>query len=365
VAIVRSTILSLACSLLAMSCRPAPSSSFPASPAIRVEPNTTRSPAEIAKNATPAVVSIRTEEALGTGFIVAASGLVATNLHVVAGHAAIMVTLTDQREFRVVEVWNGDKDKDLVVLRIQARGLPVLSLGDSSQMHPGDAVVAIGHPLGLEDTVSNGLISAIRKVDDELTILQISAPIAPGSSGGPIFNDRGEVIGVSTAILMGGQNLNFGVPVAYLKQLLEKPAPVSVDVFARATASSEKGAKTPSRHIPHLPVGILNGCAPASIALILSTIGDAMDVGASLYNDGNVAGCYHVYEGAASDLERRLATSCQKPARAISDGRKRAARLVSMQDRAWAMRDTFESLLDVIDRAASDPRAGARPRHRR
>ena len=106
----------------------------------------------------------------------------------------------------MVEVWNGDRQRDLVILRIQAQKLPILALGDSNAIRPGDAVVAIGHPLGLEDTVSNGLVSAIRKVDADMTVLQISAPIAPGSSGGPIFNDHGEVIGVATAIMLGGQN---------------------------------------------------------------------------------------------------------------------------------------------------------------
>jgi len=372
---VRETAISFTCwaavrlvvlSTLAAACRPAASGSA-APPAVTTTDTSAaralQNPAEIAKSSTPAVVSIHTENALGTGFIIAPGGLIATNLHVVAGQSAIVVTLADHREFRVVEVWNGDKDKDLVILRIQARGLPIVSLGDSAKVHPGDAIVAIGHPLGLEDTVSNGLVSAIRKVDDDLTILQISAPIAPGSSGGPIFNDRGEVIGVSTAILTGGQNLNFGVPVVYLKHLLSTPAPVSIDVFARATASvaDEPSSRARKRRTPHFPLGILEGCAPASIALIHSSIGDAIDVGATLYNDGNVAGCYHIYEGAASDLERRLSASCQKPARVIAEGRKRAARLSGMNDRAWAMRDIFEGLLDVIDRAAS----GGAPRARR
>src|SRR6201999_60661 len=98
-------------------------------------------------------------------------------------------------------------------------------LGDSDKTRPGDSVVAIGNPLGLENTVSNGLISARRKFDEGVEVLQISAPIAPGSSGGPIFNDHGEVIGIATAILEEGQNLNFGMPVAYLAPMLKAPEP--------------------------------------------------------------------------------------------------------------------------------------------
>jgi hypothetical protein len=309
-----------------------------------------RTPAEIAARSTPSVVSVRTDQSLGTGFVVGNDGLVATNLHVVAGNSKITITLADHREFEVVEIWNGDRQRDLVVMRIEAQKLPVLSLGDSSAIHPGDTVVAIGHPLGLEDTVSNGLVSAIRKVDDDLTVLQISAPIAPGSSGGPIFNDKGEVIGVATAIMLGGQNINFGVPITYLKELLKRPSKVSLEAFATATAEEEAPMPGVKRHVPILPVRILDGCSTGSIGLMLKTIGDAVDIGAPLYNDGNFEGCYHVYEGAASDLERRLKASCGKPARAIADGRKKAAKLSNPSDQAWALRDTFDALLDVIKR---------------
>jgi len=313
--------------------------------------STIRTPAEIAAHSTPAVVSVRTGQSLGTGFVVGNDGLVATNLHVVAGSSKITVTLADHRDFEVVEIWNGDRQRDLVIMRIEAQKLPVLALGDSSAIHPGDTVVAIGHPLGLEDTVSNGLVSAIRKVDDDLTVLQISAPIAPGSSGGPIFNDKGEVIGVATAIMMGGQNINFGVPVTYLKDLLKRPSRVSLETFATATAEEDEAeAPAPKRKIPVLPVRVLDGCSPESIALMLKSIGNAIDIGAPLYNDGNVEGCYHVYEGAASDLERRLKASCEKPMKALAEGRKKAARLSDPSDQAWALRDTFDGLLDVIKR---------------
>jgi hypothetical protein len=309
-----------------------------------------RTPAEIAARSTPSVVSVRTEGSLGTGFVVSNDGLVATNLHVVAGNSKITITLADHREFQVVEIWNGDRERDLVIMRIEAQKLPVLSLGDSSAIHPGDSVVAIGHPLGLEDTVSNGLVSAIRKLDDDLTVLQISAPIAPGSSGGPIFNDKGEVIGVATAIMLGGQNINFGVPITYVKELLKRPSRVTLEQFATATAEEESQGPAVKRNIPTLPVHILDGCSNGSIALILKSIGDAIEIGAPLYNDGNFEGCYHVYEGAASDLERKLKATCDKPSKALADGRKKAARLSNASDQAWALRDTFDGLLDVIKR---------------
>jgi serine protease Do len=351
VRIISSTLVCL--SLLgAVACGGQKSTSAPAE-APRAEPHSSiRSPAEIAARSTPSVVSVRTEQSLGTGFIVSPDGLIATNLHVVAGNSEITVTLSDHREFQVVEIWNGDRQRDLVIMRIQAKKLPVIPLGDSDGIHPGDTVVAIGHPLGLEDTVSNGLVSAVRKLDKGLTVLQISAPIAPGSSGGPIFNDHGEVIGVATAIMLGGQNINFGVPVSYLKELLKRPAAVNLQTFAAATAERDTSSEN-KRNVPALSIRILDGCTRGNIDLIMRSLADAIDVGAALYDDGNFAGSYHIYDGAASDLERKLGTSCQRPAKTLADGRKRAARLGDPSEQAWAMRDTFDGLLDVIRRHGS------------
>jgi serine protease Do len=331
----------------------------PARPAVTKSTPIVHTPAEIAEHSTPAIVSIRTEHSLGTGFVVRNDGLVASNLHVVAGNSKIMVTLADHREFEVVEVFNGDRERDLVILRIAAKKLPSVALGDSGAIRPGDSVVAIGHPLGLEDTVSNGLVSGIRHVDEHLTVLQISAPIAPGSSGGPIFNDRGEVIGVATAILLGGQNINFGVPISYVQDLLKKPAPVNLEAFASATSEEQDDDPEPRRSVPVLSPHILDGCSSPSIALLLRGIGDAIDAGAPLYNDGNPGACYHVYEGAASDLQHQLQTTCAKAARTLGDGRKSAAAMKTPAERAWAMRDLFDGILDVIKRWGS-----ADPKHR-
>src|SRR5829696_1624391 len=108
---------------------------------------------------------------MGTGFVVRKQGWIATNLHVVAGASAVTVVLKDGTSFEVTEVVAVDEDRDLAILGIDAKELPELALGDSDEVHAGDPVVAIGHPLGLEDTVSAGLISAVRDVNDELTLL--------------------------------------------------------------------------------------------------------------------------------------------------------------------------------------------------
>lgn len=329
----------------------APTAATTASPS----PTGPLTPAQIAARATPAVVSIRSPQSLGTGFVIRKEGWIATNLHVVAGAEDLIVATPDRHEYPVVEVLGVDEARDLAILRIEAKNLAALVLGDSEAVHAGDTVVAIGHPLGLEDTVSNGLVSAIRVLDPSLTVLQISAPIAPGSSGGPLFSDRGEVIGVATAFISQAQNLNFGIPVRYLKELSKDTHPTPLAAFAAATAT-----ETSDEHLPKIPravptheLKLLSGCSEGDLELAVRILEGAIDVGAPLYNQGNFAACYHIYEGAALDVERKLPVQCRGPKRALGDGRTRAARLDEPSAQAWALRDAFDGLFNVIERKAA------------
>lgn len=329
-----------------------PGGSAPDQPRKKQRPPAHQSPADIAAHSTPAIVTVRTPDGLGTGFVVRQDGWIATNYHVIDGAQRIVVVLSDKRELPVVEIVNASRSHDLAILHVDARHLPVLALGDSDTVRPGDPVVAIGHPLGLEDTVSNGLVSAVRHVDNGLEFLQISAPIAPGSSGGPLFNDRGEVIGVATAILRGGQNLNLALPVNYVKELVAHPDPVSMLIFAAAMAALTPEHPTVVRHVPHHPVEMLDGCSPGDMAGVLHAIGEAIEVGAPLYNHGNPAACFHVYVGAAEDLEHKLPRACAGPRKALAAARARAEKLDSPDAQAWAMRDAFDGLIEVIVRRA-------------
>ena len=314
-----------------------------------------QSPAEIAARSTPAIVTVRTEDGMGTGFVVRKDGWVATNFHVVRGATSVTVVFADHREFPVVEIMNANRLHDLVILRIDAKNLPVLPLGDSDRVRPGDSVLAIGHPLGLEDTVSNGLISAVREVHAGLSVLQISAPIAPGSSGGPLFNERGEVIGVATAVSTAGQNLNFGLPSKYVTDLVEHPHPISMELFAAAMRAMQRQAgsgRERQRDIPHHELTLLKGCSDANKELIWKTLQEAIEVGAPLYNQGKLAACYHIYEGAASDLAQRLPRACGGPKHALSTGQRRAAKLSDPGEQAWAMRDTIDGMLELLERSS-------------
>ncbi|HZU85496.1 MAG TPA: trypsin-like peptidase domain-containing protein [Polyangiaceae bacterium] len=219
---------------------PPPAASGPLS--VRAEPV---SFAPIAHNADPSVVTINTvseEEispfshrrrprevrGLGTGFVVDASGVILTNNHVVEGAEAVQVKLFDDREFPG-KVVGTDAPTDIAVVRIGAKGLRPLPLGDSDSIEVGDWVVAIGNPFGLSHTVSAGIISAKGRTVQDVPLdpagyydfLQTDASINPGNSGGPLLNLRGQVVGMNSAIRGGGaQGIGFAIPINMIKQLL-------------------------------------------------------------------------------------------------------------------------------------------------
>lgn len=192
-------------------------------------------PAQIAAQASKSVVVIKTPSGTGAGFVVAPN-LVATCLHVVAGAHAIVVRTEDGIEHGVASVVAYDQPNDLAVLSTDDIAAPQLQLGDFAAVEPGDPVTVIGHPRGLESSVSTGVVSGVRKLDSARQLLQITAPISPGSSGGPVFSQTGRVIGLTRSFLRDGQELNFAVPVAALRGLLaSETAPIALAQFAEMT----------------------------------------------------------------------------------------------------------------------------------
>ncbi|HEX8009489.1 MAG TPA: DegQ family serine endoprotease [Casimicrobiaceae bacterium] len=155
---------------------------------------------------------------VGSGFIVSSDGVILTNAHVVDGADEVTVKLTDKREFRA-KVLGADKTTDIAVLKIAASGLPYVKIGDPKTTRVGEWVVAIGQPFGFENTVTAGIVSAKSRSlpgDSYVPFIQTDAAVNPGNSGGPLFNLRGEVIGVNSQIFSrsgGFQGLAFAVPI--------------------------------------------------------------------------------------------------------------------------------------------------------
>ncbi|MDR0479593.1 MAG: DegQ family serine endoprotease [Burkholderiaceae bacterium] len=155
---------------------------------------------------------------LGSGFIVSPDGLILTNAHVVRGADEVTVKLTDRREFKAKVLGQDDKT-DIAVIKIDAHGLPTVPLGNSRDLAPGDWVLAIGAPFGFENSVTAGIVSAKnRSLPDEgmVPFIQTDAPVNPGNSGGPLFDARGEVVGINSQIYSrtgGYQGLSFAIPI--------------------------------------------------------------------------------------------------------------------------------------------------------
>lgn len=180
-------------------------------------------PAEIAKRTIPAVVVIKSRtphgEGTASGFLVDPSGTIVTNLHVIEGAIALAVRLANGDIYDQVRVRAFDQRKDLAILQVTAFGLPTVPLGVSDNLSIGEPVVLIGNPLGLEASVSSGLISGIRDAGG-FSVIQTDAAANPGNSGGPLLNSQGQVIGVLSFKLKGAESLNFVIPVNYVRALL-------------------------------------------------------------------------------------------------------------------------------------------------
>ncbi len=181
----------------------------------------------LTRGALPSVVLVVTfdksgkEIRQGSGFVVSGDGKVVTNYHVIEGVSSALIKFTNGAFYSLDGVLAADQNKDIAVLKASGRDFPSLPLGDSDNVQVGEAVIAIGSPLALEATVSNGIVSAIRDLDEGKTrAIQTTAAISPGSSGGVLLNFRGQVIGITAFQMANGQNLNFAIPANYIKPLL-------------------------------------------------------------------------------------------------------------------------------------------------
>lgn len=191
--------------------------------------------ADIASRVKPAVVHLRLLDASGqdigsaSGFFVSPDGLVVTNEHVVRRATRIQAQLLGGEEHEVVGLMARDETRDLAVVKVEGAGYPALTLDPKVSIAEGIPVVVIGSPYGLSWTVSEGIVSALRPQGLPLElqpanqggVVQITAPMSPGSSGSPVVDREGRVIGVGQSIVAGGGNLSFAVPVQAVVELLD------------------------------------------------------------------------------------------------------------------------------------------------
>lgn len=176
----------------------------------------------------PSTLPDRLEQGTGSGFILSDDGRILTNAHVVEGAKTVQVTLRDGRDFEG-QVVGVDSVTDVAVIKIEAANLPSVQLGSTQELAPGQWAIAIGNPLGLDNTVTAGIISALGRSSNQVGIpdkrvqfIQTDAAINPGNSGGPLLNDRGQVIGMNTAIRANAQGLGFAIPIETAKRIADQ-----------------------------------------------------------------------------------------------------------------------------------------------
>ncbi|WP_319422760.1 HhoA/HhoB/HtrA family serine endopeptidase [Pleurocapsa sp. FMAR1] len=176
----------------------------------------------------PNIPSQQVQRGVGSGFVVSSDGLIVTNAHVVDGSDKVEVTLKDGRTFKG-KVMGTDSLTDVAVIKIEADGLPAVTFADSDRLQPGEWAIAIGNPLGLDNTVTTGIVSAtgrtsaqIGVADKQVSFIQTDAAINPGNSGGPLLNAQGEVIGVNTAIIQNAQGIGFAIPINTARDIAEE-----------------------------------------------------------------------------------------------------------------------------------------------
>jgi serine protease Do len=200
-----------------------------------------KTPAELFKELSPSVVNVFAKhgaigEGGGTGFVVDRNGMIATNHHVIEGASAVRIKFQNGAIYEDVDLLVDEQASDLALLQVNLSApldggtkpdAPPIVLGDSDSIVVGERAISIGNPLGLEHTLSDGLISS-RRIYENKAWIQFSAPISPGNSGGPLFNMKGDVVGITTATILGrgiAQNLNLAVPVNELKKLFRPAYP--------------------------------------------------------------------------------------------------------------------------------------------
>ena len=217
----------------------------------------------IAEAANGAIVSIIMGNkdgpiAQGTGFFISKNGAILTNYHVIRNGDRAIAEFPDGRTVAIDGVLAFNKTRDVAIIKAHGDNFRTLTLGDSDQLGVGDEVVAIGSPEGLESTVSNGIVSAVRTLEEKGKVLQVTAPISHGSSGGPLFNMAGEVVGITSSGIEEGENLNFAIPINDAKRLLE------VDYSALQNFPNEPEPTAAQTHEGGAPPSLSSPAAPAA-----------------------------------------------------------------------------------------------------
>jgi hypothetical protein len=240
--------------------------------------------AEVFAKNQASIVVVETPTGLGSGVVVGGDGLIVTNFHVVEGASKASVKLANGDVYDTVRVAAVDQRRDLILLRVAGFGLPAAQIGDSEAAKVGESVYAIGAPKGLELSISDGIVSAIRNSDDGYRVLQTTAAISNGSSGGGLFDTRGMLIGVTTFKIRGGENLNFALPSNYVRGLMAlSDVTMSLDEMNnRYPAQDQARSASASAPLLYPRLAVSYRAASSGARMLVNQMGETATI--TLYN---------------------------------------------------------------------------------
>ncbi|MCP3144682.1 S1 family peptidase [Pyxidicoccus xibeiensis] len=302
-------------------------------------------PRDALVRASSSLVMLEVEGRTASGFIATPEGHLVTSLHAVAGARSISAVMSDGVRSEVVQVVAMDERRDLAVLRLPLPDMvPALPLGRGPLPAEGESVYVLRAVAGPAPEVRSLEVRAVQVLGDWLTLMELTRTISEQASGAPVMDSRGVVVGVATAALANGRSLGLVIPSRYVLPMLR--AMVTAPLAALEAPRRRAGRV---RQVPQHPLSMLEGASPDALESIASTLGQAINVGAPAYNRGDVEGCYRLYARTAEQLIDERG-DCPGAQRALRDGLLRCGELSDLDDRAWALRDVFDGLLDVIQR---------------
>jgi len=306
--------------------------------------------AELFAKVSPSVVTLTTyttrgdKTGQGSGFIVDQSGVIVTCYHVVDGAAIVEVQLADQSTQTATAVIRTDKEWDVALLKIAPLKQESLKLAPPEAVRIGAAIVAIGSPLGYGNTLSQGIISGLRPHHGQSDLIQLTAPISPGSSGGPILSAAtGEILGMASGSQSSGQNINFAIPsrvIAEQLKTLDKPPERELKEFSPEIKKTIAEARV-------VRESLASECTDADASTLNHAIQEAIASGVGIYNNGDHLGCYRLYEGAAYKILYKLSGHSPTAVKVLKGALKKAEDSRDPTARAWIMRNAFDSIVDV------------------
>lgn len=296
---------------------------------------------QIIQAVAPSLVRLWTEERTAVGFFVGETDRIVTNLHMIASAETIQARLHGGTQSPIHEVVSLDTNRDLAILALT--GAPRrLQVDLRIRPTPGDRAVALLPGPSGEWTACETEVASVHALTDWLTVLELTQNIPEEASGGPLVDRYGRLIGVATVGRADGAPITLGMPLKYLAPLLSAQGGLPLTTLALAT-----GAK--HRKVPHYSLTLLEDASAVGLELSALAMAEAIKAGASAYNQGQTLVCVNIYEQVARFLIRERG-DCPGVQQALQDGLSKVALEDSADRRAWSLRDTFDGVLELIER---------------